>query len=514
LRPSESSTPERGDAVRTYHGRTIEELLPKIQDELGADAIIVRRRDGLTGGIAGFFQRPFVELDATMGGPSIDVYDEELEVELPEFVPEHHALPERQTIRTPEQQTVRTPFYTREPLRLSRDSRYVTEDLAALARGGTLRPSPYTALERTSGRGASESSPTERADPFAWMLERAASAGLSQPIPGGSSASAGAHAHEASPATDLRSPATDPHFAPGTNPHFASATDPRFAPGTDPRFAPGTDVHFLPAMDPHPGAARQAATPRGRAQAKIQSGLLALGVSERFAEELLDAAAVHIRPLSPRVGAAQMVRSALAQRIPVAPALPTQGGSIVLVGPGGAGKTSCCVALLGAYRKGSSLPAGCATLLGGRGKEELQMLLSPQVRKPLAADSSRALRVLRRAQSEGLLVIDTPPLSAGDRTAVRKLAGLLGELGPERVVIVLPATLGAVATAQLLEALRPLGANALALTHADETDQLGVAVEAACKFGLAPELMLRRARPGGWSIGRIDPSGLAARLVQ
>ncbi len=43
---------------RTYRGRTVEELLPKIQDELGADAIIVRRREGLTGGIAGFFQRP------------------------------------------------------------------------------------------------------------------------------------------------------------------------------------------------------------------------------------------------------------------------------------------------------------------------------------------------------------------------------------------------------------------------------------------------------------------------
>ncbi len=61
---------------RTYRGRTVEELLPKIQDELGANAIIVRRREGLTGGIAGFFQRRFVELEATEGGPQIDVYDE------------------------------------------------------------------------------------------------------------------------------------------------------------------------------------------------------------------------------------------------------------------------------------------------------------------------------------------------------------------------------------------------------------------------------------------------------
>ncbi len=81
MRPSESSTREQGGPVRTYHGRTVEELLPRIQEELGADAIIVRRREGLTGGVAGFFQRPFVELDATAGGPRLDVYDEELVAE-------------------------------------------------------------------------------------------------------------------------------------------------------------------------------------------------------------------------------------------------------------------------------------------------------------------------------------------------------------------------------------------------------------------------------------------------
>ncbi|MGA9286088.1 MAG: hypothetical protein WBV85_11680, partial [Solirubrobacteraceae bacterium] len=75
-RPSGSSTLEAG-AVRTYHGRTVEDLIGKIQDDLGPDAIIVHRREGLTGGVAGFFQRPYVEIDAIPGGPRIDVYDEE-----------------------------------------------------------------------------------------------------------------------------------------------------------------------------------------------------------------------------------------------------------------------------------------------------------------------------------------------------------------------------------------------------------------------------------------------------
>src|SRR4051794_4903152 len=50
--------------TRTYRGRTLEEVLPKIKAELGPDAEIVRQRSGLTGGVGGFFQRQCVEVDA------------------------------------------------------------------------------------------------------------------------------------------------------------------------------------------------------------------------------------------------------------------------------------------------------------------------------------------------------------------------------------------------------------------------------------------------------------------
>ncbi len=63
--------------TRTYRGRTLEELLPQIREELGPDAIVVRQRDGLMGGVGGFFQQRFVEVDARAGTPRIDVYDEQ-----------------------------------------------------------------------------------------------------------------------------------------------------------------------------------------------------------------------------------------------------------------------------------------------------------------------------------------------------------------------------------------------------------------------------------------------------
>ena len=454
--------------IHTYRGRTVEELLPKIQDELGANAIIVRRREGLSGGIAGFFQRHFVELDATEGGPQIDVYDEPDTGAAATFVPERE-LPLHQR-PAPEAEAL-------SPL----NTAYVTERLAALARAGPLEPARLPQAESTARMPAATPAAAEPSDPFALMLEQASSHDdqrMSAPWSGSSAA-----------------PGQGQYLSQG--PHLGQSS------------APGPS-----AQAPAPASAQAQAPKSSRAQTKIHEGLLALGTSEQFAEELIDSAAVHIRPFAPRASLSQAVRSALTGRIPVAPPLPARGAAIVLVGAGGAGKTSCCAALLSAYRRGSTLPASCATLIKGHASGELQMLLSPHVMKPTAIDTTRAVRALRKTKSEGLLVIDTPPLSPGDRSGIRKLAALLAGLKPERIVVVLPTTLSAVAAGQLLEALAPLKANALALTHADDTDQIGMAIEASCKFGLAPEYMLGRARTSGWTVGRLDPAGLAAKLVQ
>jgi hypothetical protein len=251
-----------------------------------------------------------------------------------------------------------------------------------------------------------------------------------------------------------------------------------------------------------------------RARAGVEKSLRRYGIGEQLAQELIDAAAAHVLPFAPRAGLAQAVRVTLAQRIPVVAPLSAKGAAIALVGAGGAGKTTCCAALLGAYRTAGTLPASCATLSRVDDHGELRMILSPKIMNPIPASNPRALRALRRAKVDGLAVIDTPRASPADRAGIRELAGLLGELKPERVLVALPATLGAAAAAQLLDALAPLEANALVLTHADETDQIGVAIEAACRFGLAPEYMLDRGRTGGWRIARIDPTGLAAKLLQ
>src|SRR5262245_2592407 len=79
--------------TRTYRGASLEELLPQIREELGADALITRQRDGVVGGIGGFFGKKTVEIEArpavapypptvAFDPPRLDIYDaSEAEVE-------------------------------------------------------------------------------------------------------------------------------------------------------------------------------------------------------------------------------------------------------------------------------------------------------------------------------------------------------------------------------------------------------------------------------------------------
>ena len=514
----------RGGSTHVYRGRTVEELIPRIERELGADAIVVRRREGLTGGLLGFFQHPWVEIEAVPGTAGVDVYDEAEDAHPPD-----PAAPS-----ATEDAAASPPVAAVAPATAG----------SVLPRGGALPP-PY---------GSAPGPVTPQALPPAPVAAPAAGEELfDQP---GGSAYVTAHLAALARATpaELRAqtraePAPGARRASGVT--FAIPAPPRPSPARNPPPVP------LPAPPPAPPAPVQRERPslelrelipeqRGRppapiapapadwparaalerrtvqpgshtrARAGVEKGLARYGIGEALAGELIDTAMAHVLPLAPRAGLAAAVRTTLAQRIPVAPPLGADGASIVLVGAGGAGKTTCCAALLSAYRSGSTLPASFATLIqeqDATGRPEWRLLMSPQLLKPAPVETARAVRALRSARASGLAVLDTPRVSPADRRAIRGLGKLLGALDPDRVLLALPATLGRAAAAQLLGALGPLKADALVVTHADETDQIGVAIEAACRFGLAPEYMLSHAAGGGWQLRRLDPAGLAAMVL-
>lgn len=65
-----------GAETRTFRGRSLEEILPRIRTELGPDAVVVRRREGLAGGVGGFFQKQFIEVEARAGSPLMAYEDD------------------------------------------------------------------------------------------------------------------------------------------------------------------------------------------------------------------------------------------------------------------------------------------------------------------------------------------------------------------------------------------------------------------------------------------------------
>jgi len=52
---------------KTFRGLSLVEVEAKVRAELGDDAVVVRQREGLTGGVGGFFQRRVFEVEAMAG---------------------------------------------------------------------------------------------------------------------------------------------------------------------------------------------------------------------------------------------------------------------------------------------------------------------------------------------------------------------------------------------------------------------------------------------------------------
>jgi SRP54-type protein, GTPase domain len=556
----------RDTATRVYRGRSVDELVPQIQRDLGAEAIIVRRREGLTGGVLGFFQRAFVEIEAMPGGPRVDVYDEHGGAP-PELLAQPPTPQLAPVLAAPVQPVPAQPVPA-QPASVQQAPLQQATAYAAPAAGSAPPPQYHQAAPPPQpppafSAPAPVTGPAQQQRPtfeYRSAAMRQSTPPPTSPLPPvqplppappfappASQPAAAAPAADTPPPFFTRQASAAPPAGAGSayvTAHLAalaradrSRTPPRSIPERrdEPNAWAADFQELIPREQPEPFQAPAARAPaqraaeaehrvvapgsHARARAGVARSLQRCGISEELTNELIDGASAHALALAPRSGLAQAVRATLAQRIPVAAPLPTKGTAIVVVGAGGSGKTTCAAVLLGAYRKSSSLPASCATITRGKdgaaGSERggLSLILSPYVMKPSPATAPRALRALRRARGDGVAVIDTPSLSPSNRSGVRELARVLAELTPERVVVALPATLGATAAAQLLQALKPLGANALAITHADETDQLGVAVEAACRFGLAPEYMLDRTAAGGWRLRQISPTALAERLL-
>jgi flagellar biosynthesis GTPase FlhF len=437
--PTTTATTEPG--VKTFRGESLEEVLPLIREELGADAVILRQRDGLKGGVGGFFQKRCVEVDARAGAKRVDTYAGAAEDD---------------------------------------DVRAALDEDAAPDFGEELDAELEAAEEHE-----------ERFERPAPAPPTLAAAPAMPPFQVGTTFTVGAPlaAAEANMAEGLQSPAIRALFeaaAPFAEQlQMADAALPR----AEAPAAPVAPAAPAEARVPAPVAAAEIepAAPARPAQADTQEyALVEGGLSPALAADVVAETVSHLLPFGTPRQLKRLVRQALARRIPVQGPRALGGGALVLAGAGGSGKTLTVARLAAAYAQRSDLDVVVLALRPRDGGAELRGLLAPYGVAVEVFESSADCKARLAEVSDGTLVlVDTPAISPGDEEGVKALAADLRRLKGSEVHLCLPATLSAAAAKRLLaafEALKPAG---IAMTHVDETPQVGAVVELALTGGPA-----------------------------
>ncbi len=465
-------------ARRTYRGRDLAEVLPRIRAELGPDAVVTCQREGLVGGIRGFFAQRFVEVEAMPAHTvaAVDVYDgEDADPETAEYEALTGPVPES---------PADAPVVVGESFTETLDGvvAVASQDgfAAQLAAAATLPAGDATEPVRSERR--------QQPDPFAFDTE---------PIRFGQSVP---------PATAAaRTPAPPAPAAIEREAGWAAEPPtamPRFV---DVRPEPVTE----PARSPQAASAQVAVD-----DAEVHRLLLARGISRRLAEDLVSESRAHDLPFAGGSGMRDALRTCVARRLPRHRGITSDGALIAIVGGGGSGKTRCAAAITASYRSAGALEVRAVVLGRYDSGATLAALVGPLgVAVQTAERGSRAAAEIAEPRRGALVVADTPTVSPGDPAGIGMLAVELAALAPEEVLVTLPATSNAIAAKQLLAALAPLSPSGIIVTHADETDQLGTAVELSIESGL-PLVYVHSGLDLPGALTGADPATIAEHLLR
>ena len=528
--------------VRTYRGRKLEDLIPQIRAELGPDAIILRQREGLMGGVGGFFAQKCVEVDA-QAGPGrdrnqIDIYDEDEPVNGWDDFSEDDLFDATPPPVAADPSPIEYPALPAPEEPVAPPLTPAAQDAAPAPE--VAIPGPEAASPALPTGAVSPAVPTEgTAESFVTRLEQAAAHvdidELVKLVTTGGL-----------PATDQVVPAPEPIVPPAPAPvaepiapapvaepiapaPVASETAP-VAPVPAPIFEAPAPAPVAPAMPapqvsaPAPAApapvppaanpwvAKQAGDLDPNDAQAVADELTSQGISDAWAHQLIVAAAAHRSPLA-HGSLRDAVRATLAATIPAPAPLPATGAAIAFVGAGGAGKTRCAAALASAYARGSTLAASVVSLGSDDWGGDLKELLKGQnVWVMGAAVGAEAAPAVQHGRDGGLVVIDTAGVTPRDPAGVEALAGELRSLSLDAVYIAVPATFSVHAARKLIEGFAALGADGIAVTHADEADQLGIAAELAHISGM-PVAYIHEGLELDGALSAADSSSLAARLL-
>jgi flagellar biosynthesis protein FlhF len=426
--------------IKQFSGATIDEVLTKVREELGEDAVILQTKRVVTGGIGGFFGREGVEVTAAEGMPA------------------------------------------------GEGERANREAAASVAAAPALEATTADVEDEAGADDADAFVPTPFGRHLDTRLAAAEEAEAMAPPAAAPASPAAAYARAAAPAA----PAAP--FAPGDRERTQAIIEAARAAVREAHDQAIVDPPLLPEAPAAPVEAgwTEPAGPAGRATPRsagtldaVRAELVRAGVDPRYLDPFMDGFA---RSAAPFLGARESVRDAmreyLAARLPVVrdwKARPA-GHTVAFVGQSGVGKTSAAAALAGRHRAAGLTVALIAAgggphdaLEGHARRMDVQLFRAP--------DPATLARLRETLVDRDLVVVDTAGRSHQQLAEMEELAGLLGPAKVDDVTLVLPLATPLADLGDVQRRFRMVGVNRLALSKLDETRHLGNLVNVPLRMG-------------------------------
>ena len=438
--------------IKQFTGATIDEVLAQVRAELGEEAVILKTKRVVKGGLGGFFGKEGVEVTAAEGLPPGEGEAANREAAASVAVP---ALP------------VHTDDETDDDFVPSAFRRHLESRLAAAeeieAEAAQAAPGPPASPAAAYARAGAPFAPGDLERTQA-ILEAARAAVRD----------AHAQAVSAPPAIEdlMAAPATPAPI----RAEIAAAPAPTPAPAPAP--APPEPVEPF-AERPQP--VTRAPSPLDG----VRADLARAGVDARYLDPLLDGFARSAMPfLESGAPLRDHLRDHLAACLPTVRDWkpPAMGHTIAFVGQSGVGKTSAAVGLAARFRS-----AGLAVALVAAGPGTHDSLEGHARRLDIqlfrAQDGAALTALCATLADRDLIVIDTEGRSHQHLEEIEELAALLGPVKPDEVHLVLPTATPVADLGDAQRRFRMVGVNRLTMTKLDETRFHGNLVNVPMRMG-------------------------------
>jgi flagellar biosynthesis protein FlhF len=514
--------------VKSFQGRSLEEILPEIRSDLGPNAVVLSQKQLIAGGVGGFFGTRMLEVVAADRMPS----DEEL-IDLDDRQYATAGAGKRQSggrQNAPRRQQNQAPTGGLDltddwdpanddelaaefgsVLNLAQRRQPPKEDVAAsnaAAANSEAIPAGPTSEEIAKAVAAAlaerNDAPVERAPAVTPPIQMSEDNGSYQPLEvPRRSATVQPDTGAGQPQVQARQLAARAHQAISEATReieeqlaYSRSQRSEFpTPAPEPQAVQQPMQIQQPVMpqrvSAHPGTS---AIERGMIDSvrNLERSLGDAGVDIEIAQALVSEVVSHRRPFSHEQDMVTLMRDTIAEHIPVHTGWGALGRQhrAAVVGPSGAGKSSVVAKLAEGYSRLSGLKVGIVSILGEReivNRKELRddpLLRRPHLDVRFVTNPEQMIGTLEKMNEADVVLIDTPSSAYFDLETFRLVCQCFVSARVDDVHAVIPLATSLREAESVVEYFRGTSLNRLIVSKLDESRYAGQLLNYGFRFGL------------------------------